>query len=46
MIKNTITKYQISKYITLKVIKTKFIGITIKSAFYIMDMEGNILKIT
>lgn len=45
MIKDIITKYQISEYITLKVIKTKFLGITIKSTVYIVDIKNDILKL-
>lgn len=45
MLKDIIIKYQISEYIVLKVIKTKFIGITIKSTCYLIDANGDIIKI-
>lgn len=45
MIKDEIIKYQISKYITLKVIKTKLLGVVIKSTCYLMDKDGDIKKI-
>ena len=45
MIKNTITKYQISEHIALKVIKAKIIGVTVKSTCYLTDVEGNMIKI-
>lgn len=45
MIKDIITKYQISERIILKVIKTTLLGTTIKSTCYLTDAEGNIIKI-
>lgn len=45
MLKDTIIKYKISEYITLKVIKTTFLSIPIKSTCYLIDEKGNIKKI-
>lgn len=45
MIRDEIKKYKISEYITVKVIKTKLFGITIKSTCYLVDAEGNIQKL-
>lgn len=45
MLKDTIINYRISEYITLKIIKTTFLGISIKSTCYLIDKKGNIKKI-
>ncbi len=45
MLKDEIVKYQISEYITLKVIRTKLFGMIIKFSCYLIDKEGNIKKI-
>lgn len=45
MFKDIITKYRISETITLEVIKTKFLGITIKSTCYLIDDKENVKKI-
>lgn len=45
MIKDEITKYIISEYITLNVIKTKLFGIVIKSTCYLTDKECGVKKI-
>ena len=45
MIKDQIETYKISEYITLKVIKTKLLGITVKSTCYLIDKDDNIQKI-
>lgn len=45
MIKDEITKFQVSEYLTVVTIKTKLFGITISSTCYIIDQDDNILKL-
>lgn len=45
MFKDKIIKYPISEYFTIKVIKTMLFGIPIASTCYLMDKNGNILKL-
>lgn len=45
MFKDIIIKYKISEYITLKIIKTTFLNIPIKSTCYLIDEKDNIKKI-
>lgn len=45
MLKDTITKYKKSEYITLKVIKTTLLDITFKITCYLFDEKNNIKKI-
>lgn len=45
MFKDIITKYRISEYITLKIIKTTLLGITVKITCYLIDKKNNIKRI-
>lgn len=45
MFKDIIIKYPISEYLTIKVIKTMLFGITIAATYYLVDRNGDILKL-
>lgn len=45
MLKDVMIKYRISEYLTLKIIKTTFLGIPIKSICYLIDEKDNIKRI-
>lgn len=45
MIRDKIIKYHISENLTIEVIKTMLFGITVASTCYLIDKNGDILKL-